>query len=150
MAPAPPPEPTNLSAPTDPAQPTDLAARYGRTVSARRRTRLVVAASALAFVVVFVAWIVWAGLLAPGAQIESTDTGYTITGDDSVTVRWSLNMDPGRTAKCAVQALNSTFAIIGWKIVDVPASTQRTRDFTESVRTTELAVTGLIYRCWLT
>jgi hypothetical protein len=144
VATSPPPEPADL------ARPTDLAARYGRTPSVKRRTRIVVAASALAFVIVFVAWIVWAGLLGPSAQFESSDTGYTITGDDGVTVRWSLSMDPGRTAACAVQALNSTFAIIGWKIVEVPASTLRTRDFSEPVRTTELAVTGLIYRCWLT
>jgi len=49
-----------------------------------------------------------------------------------------------------VQALNSTFAIVGWVIVDVAASSERTRTFTKTVRTTELAVTGLIYRCWLT
>jgi hypothetical protein len=32
--------------------------------------------------------------------------------------------------------------------VKIPASERRTRAFTERVNTTELAVTGLIYRCW--
>ena len=51
---------------------------------------------------------------------------------------------------CALQAQNSTFAIVGWTIVDVPASDRRVRTLGADVRTTELAVTGLIYRCWLT
>lgn len=128
----------------------DLDRRYGRTPSAARRTRWVVVASALAFVVVFVAWLVWGGLLGAPAQFESRDTGHEIVGDTAVDVRWEFSVEPGTAARCAVQALNSTFAIVGWKIVDVPAAPTRTREFTERVLTTEPAVTGLIYRCWLT
>ena len=51
---------------------------------------------------------------------------------------------------CALQALNAEFAIVGWKIVELPGGTERTRAFVENVRVTEPAVTGLIYRCWLT
>jgi len=137
---------------TNPEKPgtTDLAARYGRTPSAARRTRWVVIASAAAFVVVFAAWLWWGGLLGAPAQYEAEDTGHVITSDSEVTVRWSFNVAPGTPAKCAVQALNSTFAIVGWKVVDVPASTERNRELSENVLTTEQAVTGLIYRCWLT
>jgi hypothetical protein len=39
---------------------------------------------------------------------------------------------------------------VGWKVVDIPASDVATRGITETVRTTEQSVTGLIYRCWLT
>ena len=129
---------------------TDLDARYGRTRSASRRTRVVVVASALAFVVVFAAWLLWAGILGAPAQFQAEDTAHSIVGDSAVDVTWQFTVEPGTDARCAVQALNSTFAIVGWKVVDVPASTQRTRDLTQRVLTTEPAVTGLIYRCWLT
>jgi hypothetical protein len=128
----------------------ELAARYGRTPSAKRRTRWAVVASALAFVAVFTAWVVWGGLLSPAAQLETDDIGHTILSDSEVSVSWTVNVEPGTATKCAVQALNSTFAIVGWVVVDVAASSERTRTFTKTVRTTELAVTGLIYRCWLT
>ena len=59
-------------------------------------------------------------------------------------------MAPGTTASCALEALNEKYAVIGWKIVELPASSERTRSFTDVVRTSEPAVTGLIYRCWLT
>jgi len=129
---------------------TDLDARYGRTRSASRRTRVVVIASALAFVAVFAAWLLWAGILGAPAQFQAEDTAHSIVGDSAVDVTWQFTVEPGTDARCAVQALNSTFAIVGWKVVDVPASTQRTRDLTQRVLTTEPAVTGLIYRCWLT
>ena len=128
----------------------DLDARYGRTPSTARRTRLTVIASGIAFVVVFAAWLAWGGLLGTPAQFEARNTGFTIDSPAQVTVQWNFTAEPGADARCAVQALNSTFAIIGWKVVDLPAAAARTREFTQSVRTTEKAVTGLIYRCWLT
>ena len=129
---------------------TDLDARYGRTRSATKRTRIVVIVSALAFAVVFGAWLLWAGILAPPAQLQAEDTAHRVIDDSSVDVTWQLTVEPGTDTRCAVQALNSTFAIVGWTVVDVPASTARTRDLTQRVLTTEPAVTGLIYRCWLT
>ncbi len=128
----------------------DLNARYGRSPSAQRRTRIVAISAAAAFVAVFAAWLVWGGLLEAPAQFETRDTGHQIHGDGSVSVTWQFTVTEGTPARCAVQALNSTFAIVGWKVVDVPASDQRTRSLTETVLTTEPAVTGLIYRCWLT
>jgi hypothetical protein len=128
----------------------ELAARYGRTAASARRGRWVIVASAAAFIVVFGAWLWWGGLLGAPAQLEAEDTGHVITSDSEVIVRWRLSVEPNSGTRCAVQALNSTFAIVGWKIVDVPASPTRTRELAETVRTTEQAVTGLIYRCWLT
>ncbi len=129
---------------------TDLDARYGRTPSSKNRTRVIVISSALAFGVVFVLWLVWGGLLGAPAQFQANDIAHKVVDDANVDITWQFTVEPGTDARCAVQALNSTFAIVGWKVVDVPASTQRTRDLTEHVLTTEPAVTGLIYRCWLT
>ncbi len=125
-------------------------ARYGRTPDRARRTRLIAILAALGVIVVVVAWVIWAGLFSPAASLGSRDLGYVINGDTAVEVRYEVTMDAGDTASCALQALNSDFGIVGWKIVAVPASDQGTRQFTDTVTTSEEAVTGLIYRCWLT
>src|SRR5690606_34135827 len=105
-----------------------------------RRTRWVVAVSALAFVIVFAAWLLWGGLLASPAQFEAKDVAHEAIGDSGMSVTWQFISEPDTPARCAVQALNSTFAIVGWKVVDIEASPLRIREFTEVIRTSELAV----------
>jgi len=129
---------------------TDLDARYGRSPQTARRNRVIGFVTAGAFAIVFGAWLLWAGLLQTPAQLEVRDTGFLIRDDRAISVRWEVSTDPGNEVTCAVQALNSSFGIVGWRIVEIPQSDQRTRVLTETLRTSELAVTGLIYRCWLT
>ena len=130
---------------------TDLIeARYGRSPVRRRRTRLIAFVAGAGVLAVVIAWVVWAGLLGPDASLGSRDLGYSVTGDDAIEVRYEVTADAGASVSCALQALNSTFAIVGWKVVAIPPSDQGTRQFRETLRTSEPAVTGLIYRCWLT
>jgi hypothetical protein len=105
--------------------------------------------AAAAFIAVFAAWLIWAGIGGTDSQLDAKDTGYEVVDDRTVTVRWDFTIPPGTPATCAVEALNSSFGIVGWKVIEVPASDRITRSLTETVLTTELAVTGLIYRCWL-
>jgi hypothetical protein len=143
------PESAVAPAGVPPTSVSSLDARYGRSSS--KRYRFIGIATAAAFTAVFAAWAVWGGLVgAPNAQFSAVDARYTIVNDSAVDVTWEFTAPPGTATRCAVQALNSTFAIVGWKQVDVPASTRITRVLTERVLTTERAVTGLIYRCWLT
>jgi hypothetical protein len=128
----------------------DLDARYGRTPASARSKRWIAIGVGSAFVAVVGAWVVWAGLLGGTSDMEVVDTGHSVIDDSLVQVRYQLTVEPGETVSCAAQALNSTFGIVGWKVVDVPASDRRTRTLGVDVRTTELSVTGLIYRCWLT
>jgi hypothetical protein len=127
-------------------QPTTLDQRYGRTPGAGRRTRLVAVGTAIAFALAFAAWLIWGGLGGAPAQFQNRDIAHTVLDDRSVEVRWSFSVDPGTPARCAVQALDQAFGIVGWKVVDLPPSQTYTREFTETVLTTERAVTGLIYR----
>jgi hypothetical protein len=129
---------------------TDLDARYGRTVSSAERTRRVAIGAGILFVLVFGAWLWWGGLLEPPAQFEARDIGHDIVSPSEVSVTWQFTAEPGTPAKCALQALNEQFGIVGWIVVDVPASDERIRRLTETIRTAEPAVNGLIYRCWLT
>lgn len=126
-----------------------VAERYGRTSGDRRRRLTIGVVAAAAVLVVVVAWVVWVGLFSPSASLETRDTGYQQRADGTVDIRFEVTTEPGTPVSCALQALNAEFAIVGWKIVDLPGSDQLTRAFVENVRVTEPAVTGLIYRCWL-
>lgn len=127
-----------------------VAERYGRSSADRRRRVLLAVVAAAGVLAVVVAWVVWVGLFSPAAGLETRDTGYVTRDDSSVDIRFEVTTDPGTAVSCALQALNEQFAIVGWKIVDLPLGDDRTRAFVENVRITEPAVTGLIYRCWLT
>jgi hypothetical protein len=138
------PQPSGVFVPA-----TALDERYGRTPARSRRRRIIAIVVAGGFALVFGAWIVWAGLLGDGAAIEFRDVGHEIVDDSLVTVRWQVTVEPNTSVSCAVEALNERFSVVGWKVVHLPTSPQRTRTFTEDVHTSELAVSGLIYRCWL-
>ena len=127
-----------------------LDARYGRTPTRRRLTRWWAIGVAIVVALVVVLWVAWVGLFAPAATIDSRTAGYTLVSDSEVEVEYEVTVEPGTAVACAVEALNKKYAVIGWKIVDLPPSEQRTRALTDLVRTSEPAVTGLIYRCWLT
>jgi hypothetical protein len=129
---------------------TRLDARYGRTPGSRRRGRLFAGAALGAVVVVVVAWVVWAGLSGSAASLETRDLGYETPDASTVDVRFQISVEPGSGVTCALQALDSEFAIVGWKIVELPPSEVRSNVYDEPVRTSGPAVTGLIYRCWLT
>lgn len=128
--------------------------RYGRTPGARRRRLLWGAIVGAGVLVAAIAWVVWVGLFTPGAALETRDVGFTLVDEpgqqDAVDVRFEVSTDAGNEVSCALQALDGQFAIVGWKVVELPPSDDRTRQFTERVRTAQDAVTGLIYRCWLT
>ncbi|MGO2660778.1 DUF4307 domain-containing protein [Mycetocola reblochoni] len=126
-----------------------IGSRYGRTTGTRRRERLVLASIGAFALLVAVVWVIWVAIDSPSSSIETGDRGYVVNDDRSVDVKYSLTVAPGTETVCVVQALDDNFGVIGWKTVEVPASDQWTRGLTETVRTTQRANTGLIYRCWL-
>ena len=127
-----------------------IAARYGRTRGNRTRDRLLLIVAAAFAAIVLVAWVVWAGLDGQKPQIEVTDTGHRLINDErAVEVSWNLSVPPGNDTACIVQALNEDFTVVGWKVIEVPASTLHIRSLTETVRVAQEANTGLIYHCWL-
>ncbi len=82
--------------------------------------------------------------------VEATDTGYVLMNDSrAVEVSWTLSVRPGNETACVVQALDEDFTVVGWKVVEIPASDRHLRSFTETVRVAREANTGLISQCWL-
>ena len=128
----------------------NLDTRYGRAPNRGTRDRRLLYVVAGLLAVVLLAFVVWVGLGASEPLIETRDIRHSIIDADTVSVTFEASIPVGRSASCAVQALNEAFTVVGWKIVDLPASTVYSRSTTTDVRTTEQSNTGLIYRCWLT
>ncbi|WP_165307351.1 DUF4307 domain-containing protein [Agromyces binzhouensis] len=127
----------------------DLARRYGRTPARRRRDRSILVGGAIAFAAVLVSWVVWAGLDGNTPLVQATDLGHELLDTRAVEVTWRLSVPSGNATACVVQAFNEDFTVVGWKVVEIPASDRPLRTFTETVRTAQEANTGLISTCWL-
>jgi hypothetical protein len=131
-------------------EPSAIAARYGRTPQKKRRDRWIYLGAGAVAAVIVVAWVLWAGLDQAGGNLDAEDQGSTILSDRSVSISYQVSMPVGSSARCALQVQNEAHGIVGWRIVDVPASTRYTTSHTAVVLSSEQGVTGLIYRCWLT
>lgn len=131
---------------------TQLDDRYGRSpkVANPRRRRIILWAIAALTVGAVIWWLLWTDVLGLNPSVVSRDTGHSLISDSQVSISFDLTVAVGHEAACAVQALNPDFAVVGWKIFLYPASTERLRQFTETITTSEFATTGLVYSCWLT
>ncbi|MFO7689391.1 MAG: DUF4307 domain-containing protein [Cryobacterium sp.] len=126
-----------------------LDSRYGQTPSRLRQNKRSLWILGGIFAVVLTAWVAWTGLDGASTSIEARDTRHTIIDENSVSVTFEVSMPVDSPSTCAVQALNESYTIIGWKIIELPPSGLYTRSITEIVRTTELSNTGFVSQCWL-
>ena len=123
--------------------------RYGRTARSAKTNRTLGVLAGIGFAVVLGAWLWWGGVLETPSQLQYRDVAHTIVGDTEVSVTYEITAAPGTEVSCAVHALNASYGIVGWRIVDIPAGERWTRVFDTTLRTSEPAVTGLLYECWL-
>ena len=126
------PEPTASGAPA-------VGARYGRTARTRRRDRWLLVAC----------WTVWAGLDQVRGSGITVDTGANqVLDNQHVKVSYTVSADAGASVACAIEAQDVDFTGTGWKIVQLPRSSQTTRSFTTTVRTMQPSVSGSVDSCW--
>ena len=142
------PDQPATSAPAD----TSLANRYGAKKRALPRgLKRTVAGVALAGGIGFLAWVSTSNSLSDGSF---KDLGYSTTDAAAAEVDFQVTREPGTAVKCAVKALDSKYAIVGWKVVDIPATTEEAFDGGRTVsqrvalRTESLSVSGVVDDCW--
>ncbi|MGN6198471.1 DUF4307 domain-containing protein [Humibacter sp.] len=136
------PEPTASGAPA-------VGARYGRTARTRRRDRWLLVALGVFIVVVVACWTVWAGLDQVRGSGITVDTGANqVLDNQHVKVSYTVSVDAGASVACAIEAQDVDFTVTGWKIVQLPRSSQTTRSFTTTVRTMQPSVSGSVDSCW--
>jgi hypothetical protein len=141
------PEPTASGAGGEAAE--LVGSRYGRTVKTRRRDRWLLVALGAFIVVVMACWTVWAGLdQVRGSGVNVSTGANQVLDDQHVRVTYTVSASAGASVACAVEAQDVEFTITGWKIVQLPRSSQTTRTFRTTLRTIEPSVSGSVDSCW--
>jgi hypothetical protein len=120
-----------------------MASRYGKSAPGTgvNRRGIVVLASSL--VLVFLGWAIWV-TVSNATNVKSQVLGYEVLSPSQTSVKFSVQ-SPAGAAKCAIQVLNQAYAVVGYKELEVAA----TGEFETFVNTTELGVTGLVDKCWV-
>lgn len=131
-----------------------LAARYGtpkRRLSHRAKVVL-----AVAVLVVVVAGLAVFGATRGNPPMDSKTIGYNVLDPTMTTVDFRVSKDRTATIQCAVETMNASHAVVGWKVVTIgpnPASAGRNDGRTTAhrtkVRTTSKASSGRVDACWL-
>ncbi|KQR02242.1 hypothetical protein ASF72_11525 [Arthrobacter sp. Leaf141] len=140
-------------APSAPAD-TSLANRYGaKKQGLTPRAKRIIAGAALAVGIGFMAWVSTSNAL---GGVTFKDIGYSTPDGTLAEVDFQVTREPGTEVKCSVKALDSKYAVVGWKVVDIPA--EATEDSSDggrtlaqrvSVRTESLSVSGVVDSCWV-
>ena len=125
----------------------ELDARYGRTGSAARRWVLGIVIAVAALVIGAFGWMT---LVSTTDDVSVDTTGFTIDDEHSVTLAFQISAPVGRSVACALEAQDVEHGVVGWRIVQIPASDLQARAFREAIPTTAGATTGLVNSCWVT
>lgn len=124
-----------------------LSERYG---SPARSSRLWAVLGIVLISLAASVWALWVVFGPSSAHVEARDLAHTLYNDENeVSVTWEMSVEAGTETACAIQALNESFQTVGWKVFQIPASEQFTREFTETIQVAMPANTGFVYRCWV-
>lgn len=121
--------------------------RYGRVATSRRRWTIAIASAIALTVVGLFAWMTVAATL---DDVDVDTTGFTVEDPRSVILAFQITAPEGRAVACILEAQDEEHGIVGWKVVQLPASELRARAFREVIPTTAEATTGLVNDCWVT
>lgn len=131
----------------DPDQQRVLEERYGRGRGRRVDRRFAwIAGAALV-----IAGVIVLGYLAAQTReaVEFRDLAYTVVDERTVEIDFEVTAPPGSAVVCELEALSTSYAQVGWKMLELPVSEQRTRRFDEVLVTAGPATTGYIKSCWI-
>ncbi|WP_346924762.1 DUF4307 domain-containing protein [uncultured Arthrobacter sp.] len=136
-----------------PATPS-LANRYGGQKRAlSRNAKRIMLIVALAAGIGFMAWIATSNAT---DSVTFKDIGFSTPDATVAEIDFQVTKEPGTAAKCSVKALDSKFAVVGWKVVDIVPNAAdagsdggRTTAHRATVRTESQAVSGVVDSCWI-
>lgn len=125
------------------AAPHRPAERYGGPIVSRRTGRILVVLVAI----VFLATVVLIGIRFADQPVKAEMLSYEHTAEDSIAVSFTVTMNPGTEADCAVQAMNEGRAQVGFVEVEVPAQDQRRSTHRVEIATQGDAVSAEVLGC---
>lgn len=120
--------------------------RYGRASHpARRRARWIILTVAAAAAVVALSWLTVSN---SADDVGYDETGFELVNARTVTVSFQVTPPTNTAFACAIKALDEDFGVVGWRVVEYPASETVTRAFLETIPTVAQATTGTVHSCW--
>ena len=101
----------------------------------------------------------WISTSSATGGVSFKDIGYSTPDATLAEIDFQVTKDPATEAKCAVKAMDSKFAVVGWKVVDIgpnaaePEHGRRGRrphhSPPDGVRTESQAVSAVVDNCWI-
>lgn len=122
----------------------ELDERYGRT--GHRRLPWIIGGVIAVLVVGAFGWMTVASEM---NTVSAEDVGFVLNDEHSVDIRFQYTAPRGADVVCAVQALDEEFGIVGWKVLEIPASQDHTSALDVRIPTVSAATTGLVKSCWV-
>lgn len=128
-----------------------VADRYGtrRSKTWDRRLGWALASAAIILGLVVVVFGNW-----KDTKTEFQNIGFTLQNEPnehgvySATTKFEVNADPGTEVACAVEALNTSKATVGWKVIDLPVIQTRSQTAEVSLVTLGPATAAHAKACW--
>ena len=118
--------------------------RYGRTRRRGSRWVIIVAVAVGAVAIGAFAW------LTVSNSINSVDvdtTGFQVVDGRTVTLEFQVSAPAGSSIACTLEAQDAEHGVVGWKVVEIPASETHARAFRETIPTLAEATTGFVNSC---
>ncbi|MDQ1128117.1 DUF4307 domain-containing protein [Microbacterium sp. SORGH_AS_0888] len=119
--------------------------RYGRTPRSRRFW-VWFTTVAVAVAIAVAGWFAWSSTV---AATDATTTGFELIDAHTVTVTFQVTAPAGSPIACVLEAQDTDHGVVGWKVVEYPASDAHSQAFTETVPVVAEATTGLVNSCWV-
>lgn len=81
-------------------------------------------------------------------DISFTTNEANADGVYTASAKFQVSSEPNVAVSCAVEALNSSKATVGWKIIELPISDSREHTVTANLVTVGPAVSAYAKSCW--
>ena len=86
--------------------------------------------------------------LTPSSTIEFQTVGFRVDSPTNAELTARVSVQPGTPLACVIEAKNDRDANVGWKVVELPASSDAHQVITEQVVTIREASALAIRECW--
>ncbi|WP_336660626.1 DUF4307 domain-containing protein [Leucobacter sp. USHLN153] len=121
--------------------------RYG-TGRKRSIDRRFAWGAAITLVAAGVAFLLFSGWHQTG-QVSAQDIGYTKVGASAVDAKFMVTAPANTPVACAVEALNTSKATVGWKVVEVPVTEATSHTITTRIVITNPVTAVSVRECWV-
>lgn len=82
-------------------------------------------------------------------QVSVQDIGFSAISDHEVQVKFEVTSNPQTRVACAIEALNTSKATVGWNVLELPVSENRIHTVTTKLMTTGPMTAANVRACWV-